>query len=73
MLSSIILSLVMTTSPALITESNTLSIEEVGRKRGDRVTFKSLNVEKTGRKRGDRVSFKVLKVEKTGRKRGDRV
>jgi hypothetical protein len=55
MLSSIILSLMMTTSPVIMAESNTLKLEEVGRKRGERVNSEILDIKEVGRKRGERV------------------
>ena len=73
MLSSIILSVAMSTSPAVIADTSDFIIQETGRKRGDRISFQSLSIEKTGRKRGDRINFESLSVEKTGRKRGDRI
>ncbi|MFB0981106.1 MAG: hypothetical protein QMC62_09340 [Alteromonadaceae bacterium] len=48
MLSSLILSIAMSASPAPVIESNTLDIIQTGRK-GVRIDHK-LNIEKTGRK-----------------------
>jgi hypothetical protein len=64
MLSSLILSLAMSTSPAPVIESNTLDINQTGRK-GVRIN-NQLKIEKTGRK-GVRIDHK-LKIENTGRK-----
>ena len=73
MLSSIILSLAMSTSPTVATDTSDFIILEAGRKRGDRISFQALSIDKTGRKRGDRIDFQALSIEKAGRKRGDRI
>ena len=55
MLSSIILSLVMTTSPATVTESHTLKLKEVGQRRGRRINSDTLDINEAGQRRGRRI------------------
>ncbi len=74
MLSSIILSMAMSVSPAPIADTHSLNIQEIGRARGSlRINAKQdLTIEKTGRARGSlRINAKQdLTIEKTGRARG---
>jgi hypothetical protein len=65
MLSSLILSLTMSASPAPVIESNTLDIIQTGRKK-IRISHQ-LKIEETGRKK-IRIDHK-LKIEETGRKK----
>jgi len=66
MLSSLILSLAMSTSPTPVLESNSLDIVQTGRKK-IRISYQ-LKVEKTGRKK-IRINQKKLNIVETGRKK----
>jgi hypothetical protein len=69
MLSSIILSLMMTTSPVIMAESNTLKLEEVGGRKGRRVNAQSLESKEVGGRKGRRVNAQFLvSKEAAGRK-----
>jgi len=76
MLSSIILSMAMSASPAPIADIHNLDIQEVGKARGARRlnADDDLNMEKTGKARGARrlSADDDLNVEKTGKARGAR-
>lgn len=74
MLSSIILSMAMSVSPAPIADTHSLDIQEIGRARGSmRINAEQdLDIKETGRARGSmRINTKDdLTIEKTGRARG---
>ena len=76
MLSSIILSMAMSVSPAPAADVHNLNIQEVGNKRGSRRLSNEniLNVETVGNKRGSRrlSNENILNVETVGNKRGSR-
>jgi hypothetical protein len=76
MLSSIILSMAMSVSPAPVADANNLDIEEISAKRGTRRLSenKNLNIEVVSAKRGTRrlSNNNNLNVESASAKRGTR-
>jgi len=69
MLSSLILSLAMSASPAPVMDAKQFDITETGRNlKGVRINESKLNIEKTGRNlKGVRINESKLNIEKTGR------
>ncbi|OUR61994.1 hypothetical protein A9Q74_05940 [Colwellia sp. 39_35_sub15_T18] len=74
MLSSIILSMAMSVSPAPIADTHSLDIQEIGKARGSmRINAEQdLTIEKAGKARGSmRINSKEnLSIEKAGKARG---
>ena len=76
MLSSIILSMAMSVSPAPVADVHNLDIQEIGKARGTRrlSADSDFTIEKTGKARGTRRlnADNKLTIEKTGKARGTR-